>query len=118
MTALLLALFAAAAVLAIGSLAFTIRTHAQAALAIGRQLAACSNPKDLGPSASGQLKSRIQRRRKARPISRTATQTGPTARGLHRDRIILPQHDSGMHKIGRRRQFGLGTISPGTLVFE
>ena len=118
MTVLLLALFAAAAVLAIGSLAFTIHAHARAALAIGRQLEACSNPKDSGPRASGHSKSRIHRRRKARPISSAATRTGPTARGLRRDRVILPQHESAMHKIGRRRQFGQGTMSPGTLVFE
>ena len=113
MTALLLAVFGVAALLAIGSLAFTIRNYAGAAFAIGRQLEACSNPK-----AAGHSKGLIQRRGKARLASRAAVRRGATARGLRRDRSVSAPLGVCANKIGRRRQFGQGFVSPGTLVFE
>ena len=106
---LLLALFATAALLAAGSLALSIRTYAVAALDIGRQLEACSNPKQAGPG-----KSPLHRRSNARLTCRAAPRRGVTARGLRRDRIVSAPQGVGVHKISRRQQF----VSPGSLVFE
>ena len=113
MTILLLALFAAAACLAIGSLTFTIRNYAQAALAIGRQLEACAKP-----HPAGQAKSRSLRQRKTQQARRAAKRRGASARSMRHDFIASAQPISAVHKIARRRQFGQSLLSPGTLVFE
>ena len=113
MTVLLLALFGIAALLACGSLAVSIRSHAQAALAIGRQIEACCNP-----NSSAQGKSRLHWRRKARLARRTVPQRGTSARGLRRDCPVSPQPGGGVSRTGRRRQFGQSLLSPGTPVFE
>ena len=113
MTALLFILFGGGALLATGSLICTVRTYAGAALAIGRQLEAGSNP---GTAAPG--KNASHRRRKSRLGGPAAKRRGAAARGMHRERMISAPHSGLAGKIDRRRQFRPGFARPGTLVFE
>lgn len=109
-TALLLALFVGAALLAIGSLAMSARKFAAAVLAIGRQLDECTtrpSPK-LGGEQGRQKSASL--RRKARLTARTNLQKSSTGRNLQRSRKSSARFVAGLGDNSRRRQFGYGIV--------